>query len=95
MNIFDLLLRKKSLLQKQRNDLEADYKRRLAEIDKQEEAISATANTIATVINPALCPVCKGDGYIQTTDAAGSRDTDTCAACKGTGLRLEEAHHDY
>lgn len=61
------------------NEIEAEAEERIAPLRQVLEILRKE--------NQACC-VCKGTGERRFTDAAGSRDSETCPHCAGSGIQL-------
>lgn len=81
--------KKRSALVMRKQQLTRDYKAAVAEIDGEISQLDAAINTINEALAPHLCKTCGGSGEHTFIDAAGSRDSEPCPECHGTGISTQ------
>lgn len=89
VNIFSEISKKRSALVMREQQLTKDYKAAMAEIDREISQLDAVINTINEALAPHLCKACGGSGEHTFMDAAGSRDSEPCPKCHGTGISTQ------
>ena len=88
MDIITALNRKRTVLVRQKNEIHKEAQRRIAEIDQELSKVDAAWETLNSVLQDFLCPVCNGTGTTRQCDAAGQMEDVECTACGGTGVKM-------
>lgn len=87
IDVFGALARKKKWLIAEKDAIDAEYARKIADIQSQIAEIETAEATIHEAVRDFLCPKCSGTGERRKTDAAGQMETVKCEVCHGTGVR--------